>query len=185
MKRLLILFNIILLSVSVYSQTNITKDNINARNEMTVRDTNIIDLIEEHSAASISSGSGITISGGQANLDGTLNQSADIAGAGNNMNLGTVTSKLQNLLVNANGDIYLNADGVIEINANGVVWEVNGNTITNTSTGEVVATLDDVSDSIAANAPIIPFNFDYNYSTKWLMALLFSQPSHRSIPTNH
>lgn len=143
---------------------DVERDNVEVNEELTVRDTTIIDLIEEHtSGATIGAENGLDKDGNNIIIgNNPLNQPTSIPGAGYNFEVGTIPSKVGNFIVNAGGDITINADGDYVTNVNGIGWIFDG-TYWISDGGDTLMTNTLTDAKILATLQIIPFNFDYTF----------------------
>lgn len=168
MKRILIILGLFILVLNSYSQTyEIERDIVKAKEELYVRDTTITDLIIEHapSGTARDAGSGLSLDGNAIDLGGTLTKDAEILGAGSNVDLGTTPSKVGFFNVKASNDISIASDDLINLGAESKVWVISGDYVINSTNGDTLGTLDDIRDLISENAAVLPFNFDYNFSS--------------------
>jgi len=167
MKKILLLIGLLgIVLVNVFSQTELERDIVRATDELYIRgDTTIIELIEEHtSSTSVGAENGLTKSGSNIGLRGTLNQSTSVAGAGYEMFLGTGGSKTGAHNINTSGAFTVNSDGnqVFNVNGNSYTW--NG-TYWISSSSDTLADLAAVSVLIAASIPAVPLNMTYTLSS--------------------
>ena len=164
MKKIIIVLGFIVISANIFAQIEIKADYADIDVDLTVRDTTIIDLIEEHTSSSVVGAyNGLTKVGSNIGLGGTISNTTLIGGAGNVLHLGTPTSKVSNFSVNSSDNISLNTDNNIIFSASGATWELDGNYWVSAS-GDTLATKAEIQTLINANARILPFNYKYIFS---------------------
>jgi hypothetical protein len=164
MKRIFIILGLLIFVLNSYGQQDGDFDNLDVNEELTVRDTNIIDLIKEHTdGTSVGAENGLTKTGSNIGLDGNLIRDTEIQGAGYVLDLGTTLSRIGNFVVHST-DSYIDASGELTLLVGGVEWVFDG-TYFISDGGDTLMTNDLVDAKILANASYLPFNYNYNYST--------------------
>ena len=152
------LFGLIL---NTFSQSDITRDYVNAESDLTVRDTSIIELIEEHTSGStISGANGNTKVGSDIEWGGSFTKATSIQGVLNNLTLGTTGSKINDFTINTQ-TLTVTSDNDIVLTSSGLSCTWDGSLLICGS--DTVATLDDIRTEIAANKAVQPFNFPYTF----------------------
>lgn len=165
MKKLFCLFNIILLSTLAYSQSIIKKDIIEANDELIIRDTTIIDLIDQHSSsATLSSGSGIEISGNQVDWNGALDQNVSIPGNAYDVSIGTNANRIGQFDAYSTDYLHLTSSGIIQFNSNGSIYSFSGGYFVS-SGGDTLGTWDKIRELITYNKDALALNFGYALSS--------------------
>jgi hypothetical protein len=164
MKRIFIILGLLIFILNSYGQQDGEFDNLDVNEELTVRDTNIIDLIKEHTdGTSVGADNGLTKTGSNIGLGGTLNTNTELLGVGYPLTLGTNLSRLGDFTVQSI-DTYISANGEFTLEVGGVEWVFNGVYFISDG-GDTLMTNDLVDAKILASAPYLPFNYNYNYST--------------------
>lgn len=162
MKRIFIIF-LILLPNLIYSQSSVTKDIVKAREELYVRDTNLIDLIEEHtSGSSVGASNMLNKSGSDIKFGGTATENTSISGVGYDLTIGTALSKLGAYGVNSNS-YSVTSDNNITLTANGTSYVWNGTYWISGS--DTLLTSSEADTKILNALPYLPFNFEYIYNS--------------------
>jgi hypothetical protein len=166
MKRIFIIFCLFGLILNSFSQDEVNTDYLDASTEITLRDSTLLEIIDANapSGTARDAGSGMSLDGNALDFDGTLNKDADILGAANSMSLGTAGSKLNVFQVNSSGNLIYNSDANIIFNPSGTLWTLNG-AYWISAGGDTLATNATVQSLIAASEPVLPFNWEYTFSS--------------------
>lgn len=166
MKRILLILALFGVFLNSYSQ-DLRRDNIEVEEELTVRDTTIIDLIETHSSGILIDGAnGLSKSGNNIEWGGSaLNKAVEVLGAGYAVGIGTSGSNIGTFEVHSNDEIYLYSSGSQFFDVNGVEWVLNGLYWINNNTGDTLIDYDGVRNLISASSPYLPTNYEYTFSS--------------------
>jgi hypothetical protein len=168
MKRILILISLAFISILTFTQnqSEIERDVIKAEQKLYIKDVDFEDWLQDSTGASVIGGANGNIKvGNNIELGGVLTKLTEILGAGWALRLGTIGSRLGTFDINSSGFINLDASSGVTIVANGTQYTISGNYIINDNTADTLAYLSDISTLIDAAKQIIPFNFDYIFSS--------------------
>jgi hypothetical protein len=164
MKRIFIILGLLIFVLNSYSQQDGEFDNLDVTNESRYKGVLIEDWINDSTpASSIAGDNGLTKTGSNIGLGGTLNANTEILGVGYPLTLGTNLSRLGDFIVQSI-DTYISASGEFTLEVGGVEWVFDG-TYFISDGGDTLMTNDLVDAKISASAPYLPFNYNYNYST--------------------
>jgi len=172
MKKLAITIILIICSFNIFSQGDVQYNYVKVNKDLTVtrqiyfRGDTLGKYIDNLiSGSSTTASNGVTKIGQDFQLGADLTKSTTISGAGWPIYFGSSLSKLSTFNVNTTGVITLTTDGTVSFVIDGIPWTFNGNTFTNTVTGEYFMTNEDVNTAIEALLPFMSFNFKYNFNS--------------------
>jgi len=164
MKRIFIILGLFIFILNSYGQQDGEFDNLDVLYESRYKGVLIEDWINDSTpASSIAGDNGLTKTGSNIGLGGTLNTNTEILGVGYPLTLGTNLSRLGDFTVQSI-DTYISANGEFTLEVGGVEWVFNGVYFISDG-GDTLMTNDLVDAKILANASYLPFNYNYNYST--------------------
>lgn len=166
MKRIFIILLLFGTILNSFAQTTIKRDIVKADDELYVRDSTILEVIDANapSGTAREAANGLHIDGNNVVLGDTLDRETTISGASYNFYLGQVLSKILNLYINVSDDFVVNADDNIEFSSNGISYIWDGTYWINQSTNDTLATKSDVETLVDA-ATYNASQLHYNYST--------------------
>jgi len=166
MKRIFIIFCLFGLILNSFSQDEIDTDYLDVSTEILYKGVLFEGWIEDSTTAATArdAGNGIRLVGNNLDLGGTLDSAVVISGAGNEMELGTTTSKLSTFEINTSGNLTYNSDANIIFNPSGISWTLDGSYWISAG-GDTLATNAVVQSLIDASESVLPFNFSYTFSS--------------------
>jgi hypothetical protein len=164
MKRILFILVLFGIVLNTFGQSIGEYDEVIVNDELTVRDSTLIEIIEAQTSGTSLDGQNAVYKNGNFFELGTnpLIKNTDIPGGLYNLNIGTTGNKINTLTLNGQ-NLTINSDNSIVLTASGISCEWDGSLLVCGT--DTIATLADVRTEIAASLPLLAFNFDYTFSS--------------------
>jgi len=167
MKRIFIIVCLLGLILNSFGQDEDNTDYLDVSTQITFRGDSLQKWVNDNapSGTARDAGNGISLDGNAIDFGGSaLNKDTELEGAGYSMSLGTLSSRLTNFIIYSTTGISLNTAGDFHFANPYNSWTLDGNHWISSS-HDTLAQKSDINESIDANTPVLPFNFNYTFSS--------------------